>query len=55
MKFLFGNRSKSHFLDASVKEEPDFIETHCHWTGCDKDFESQEHLVKVTSIYLNST
>ena len=30
-----------------VKEEPDFIETHCNWTNCDRDFGTQEDLVKV--------
>jgi hypothetical protein len=29
------------------KEEPDFIETHCHWVGCDKEFHVQDQLVKV--------
>lgn len=29
------------------KEEPDFVETHCHWTGCDEEFHTQEQLVKV--------
>lgn len=28
------------------KEEPDFIETHCHWTDCDKDYGTQDDLVK---------
>ena len=27
--------------------EPDFIETHCHWIECDKEFDSPDHLVKV--------
>jgi hypothetical protein len=31
----------------SVKEEPDFVETHCHWTGCDREFHTQDQLVKV--------
>ena len=34
------------------KEEPDFIETHCHWIGCDKDYGTQDDLVKVRSNYL---
>ena len=34
-----------------VKDEPDFIETHCHWIGCDREFDTQDQLVKV-SIYL---
>lgn len=33
--------------DGDVKEEPDFIETHCHWIGCDRDFGTQDQLVKV--------
>merc|ERR1712106_984304 len=28
------------------KEEPDFIETHCHWTDCDKEYGTQDDLVK---------
>ncbi|XP_040574480.1 uncharacterized protein [Lepeophtheirus salmonis] len=34
-----------------VKEEPDFIETHCHWLNCDRDFESQDELVKHINSY----
>lgn len=32
-----------------VKDEPpDFVETHCHWVGCDRgELGSQEALVKV--------
>ena len=30
------------------KDEPDFIETHCHWTDCDREFHSQDQLVKVS-------
>ena len=30
-----------------MKDEPgDFIETHCHWKECDKDFPTQDDLVK---------
>ena len=30
-----------------MKDEPgDFIETHCHWKDCDKDFATQDDLVK---------
>ena len=30
-----------------MKDEPgDFIETHCHWKDCDKDFVTQDDLVK---------
>ncbi|TRY69321.1 hypothetical protein TCAL_03239 [Tigriopus californicus] len=29
-----------------VKEEPDFVETHCHWRGCDQEFGTQDDLVK---------
>jgi len=32
--------------DGDGKEEPDFIETHCHWTDCDKEFGNQDDLVK---------
>ncbi|XP_046553157.1 zinc finger protein GLI4-like isoform X1 [Haliotis rubra] len=26
--------------------EPDFIETHCHWVDCSREFETQDELVK---------
>ena len=30
-----------------MKDEPgDFIETHCHWKDCDKEFATQDDLVK---------
>lgn len=30
-----------------MKDEPgDFIETHCHWRDCDKEFATQDDLVK---------
>eukprot|EP00095_Tigriopus_kingsejongensis_P010986 maker-scaffold281_size224178-snap-gene-0.16 protein:Tk10986 transcript:maker-scaffold281_size224178-snap-gene-0.16-mRNA-1 annotation:"zinc finger" len=29
-----------------VKEEPDFVETHCHWKECDREFGTQDELVK---------
>ncbi|XP_064082766.1 transcriptional activator cubitus interruptus-like isoform X4 [Macrobrachium nipponense] len=33
--------------DDGLKEEPpDFIETHCHWKECNKDFNTQDDLVK---------
>lgn len=32
---------------ANIKEEPDFFETHCHWVGCDREFGTQDALVKV--------
>ncbi|XP_054721238.1 zinc finger protein GLI3-like [Uloborus diversus] len=32
---------------SDLKDEPgDFIETHCRWCGCDREFPSQEDLVK---------
>ena len=34
--------------DPDGKEEPDFIETHCHWTDCDKEYGTQDDLVKVS-------
>lgn len=34
-------------VDGDGKEEPDFIETHCHWTNCDKEYGNQDDLVKV--------
>lgn len=33
-----------------IKDEPDFVETHCHWIGCDRDFGTQDQLVR----HLNS-
>ena len=30
-----------------LKEEPDFVETNCHWSGCAREFETQDQLVKV--------
>ena len=34
-------------LEGGNKDEPDFIETNCHWLGCEREFESQDQLVKV--------
>ena len=31
----------------SMKDEPDFIETNCHWKDCAKQFNTQDELVKV--------
>ena len=36
--------------DGEGKEEPDFIETHCHWKDCDREYGTQEDLVKVGHI-----
>ena len=33
--------------DGEGKEEPDFIETHCHWKDCDREYGTQDELVKV--------
>lgn len=34
--------------DDGLKEEPpDFIETHCHWKDCNKEFNTPDELVKV--------
>ena len=30
-----------------VEGEPDFIETHCHWAHCSREFDTQDDLVKV--------
>ena len=38
--------------DADGKEEPDFIETHCHWKDCDRDYGTQDDLVKVIYFIL---
>ena len=40
--------------DAIIKDEPDFVETHCHWVGCDRDLHSQDQLVKVCTSRPNS-
>jgi hypothetical protein len=37
--------------DGDSKEEPDFIETHCYWTDCDREFGNQDDLVKVLVSY----
>ena len=35
--------------DDGMKEEPpDFIETHCHWKDCNKEFSTPDELVKVS-------
>ena len=34
--------------DNIKEEEPDFIETHCRWVGCERDFGTQDNLVKVS-------
>lgn len=34
--------------DSAVKEEPEFEETHCHWKDCDREFLTQDQLVKVS-------
>ncbi|XP_071536978.1 uncharacterized protein ci [Panulirus ornatus] len=42
-----GTVSASARDDDGLKEEPpDFIETHCHWRECNKDFNTQDDLVK---------
>lgn len=33
------------------KDEPDFIETNCHWKDCTLEFPAQEDLVKVSDKY----
>ena len=43
--------SDSTSLDPSRQPqegEPDFIETNCHWKGCQKEFETQDELVRVS-------
>ena len=51
------NRSKSVEVAAAssstsndkddLDEEKDFFETHCHWINCDREFGTQDQLVKV--------
>ena len=31
------------------KDEPDFIETHCHWVDCDREMGCNDELVKVNT------
>ena len=33
------------------KDEPDFIETHCHWVDCDREMGCNDELVKVTTPF----
>ena len=49
----------NHLRTPFIKEEPDFVETHCSWRGCDRDLHTlatvehtQEQLVKVRRITL---
>ena len=54
------NRSKSVEVAAAssstsndredLEEEKEFFETHCHWVHCDRDFETQDQLVKVAFL-----
>ena len=30
-----------------VEGEPDFYETNCHWKDCNKEFDTQDELVRV--------
>lgn len=46
-----GRGVKSEACDGG--EEPgDFVETHCHWKECDREFPTQDDLVKVDIIYI---
>ena len=44
--------SSSTGNDREDEEEKDFIETHCHWVNCDREFGTQDQLVKVNIILL---
>ena len=37
----------SSTIDRDDDDETNFVETHCHWVNCDKDFESPDQLVRV--------
>ena len=37
------------------KDEPDFIETHCHWVGCDREMGCNDELVKVITTTTSSS
>ena len=47
-----GYPSPNTAADAIIKDEPDFVETHCNWVGCDRDLHTQEQLVKVLLLVL---
>ena len=32
----------------AVEGEPDFIETNCHWADCERQFDTQDELVRVS-------
>ena len=49
---LTGYPSPNTAADAIIKDEPDFVETHCNWVGCDRDLHTQEQLVKVLLLVL---
>ena len=40
--------NKKSIYDNEGKDEPDFIETNCHWKNCEKEFDSQDELVRVS-------
>ena len=55
------NRSKSVEVAAAssstndkddLDEEKDFVETHCSWVHCDRDFDTQDQLVKVNKLLI---
>ena len=42
------------FIDPSKapqEGEPDFIETNCHWINCNKEYDTQEELVRVSGMF----
>ena len=41
---IFNSQNASEMLDDN--EPGDFIETNCHWRGCEKEFATQDELVK---------
>ena len=40
--------NKKSTYDNESKDEPDFIETNCHWKNCAKEFQTQDELVRVS-------
>lgn len=39
---------------SDIKDEPgDFIETHCYWSDCEREFPTQQELVNVTIISIS--
>lgn len=40
------HHNQIHVDTTDLKDEPDFVETNCHWRDCGMEFSTQEQLVK---------